>query len=127
MFKLLILTAALSSPSPQQDAVVAAALAQVNAVRVGEGGLNVDGKLDEPAWQQAIPHTSFTQRDPNEGQRATEETEVRVMYDDISATLIMFWLFALPNVITAELRVFCAICIISIESCVRSKWTRSRS
>jgi hypothetical protein len=85
MFNSLILAAALSSaPPPQDQAAVAAALAQVNAVRVGEGGLNIDGKLDDPAWLQANPHTSFIQRDPNEGQQATEQTEVRVMFDDDS-------------------------------------------
>src|SRR5262245_39893092 len=84
MFNLLILTAALSSPLQQDTAAVTAALAQVHAVRVGEGGLNIDGKLDDPAWQQATPHTTFTQRDPDEGKQATEATEVRVMYDDDS-------------------------------------------
>ncbi|HQZ16625.1 MAG TPA: DUF5916 domain-containing protein, partial [Vicinamibacteria bacterium] len=75
----------MSSAPPQTDVkAVAAALAEVNAVRVGEGSINVDGKLDESAWQQAIPFTTFTQRDPNEGQRVSEETEVRVMYDDDS-------------------------------------------
>ena len=45
---------------------------------------------------------------------------LRVMYDEISATLTMLWLFVLPSVMIPELRVFDAICIISIVSCVRS-------
>ncbi len=83
MFNLLILAAALSSAPTQAQsaAAVAEALTQVKAVRL-QGVINVDGKLDEAAWPQAIPHTSFTQRDPNEGQPVSEETEVRVMYDD---------------------------------------------
>ena len=87
MFNLLILTAAAwtagSSQTSNNAAVVAEALTQVKAIRV-QGAIAVDGKLDEAAWQQAPPHTTFTQRDPNEGQRATEETEVRVVYDDDS-------------------------------------------
>jgi len=85
MFNLLILATALSSTPTQTPTAVAVpeALTQVKAVRV-EGSISVDGKLDEPAWQQASPYSTFTQRDPNEGQRVSEETEVRVMYDDDS-------------------------------------------
>ncbi len=86
MFNLLMMTAAaLASGSDQTSsaAAVAEALGQVTAVRV-EGPIEIDGKLDEGAWQQARPHTTFTQRDPDEGEKATEETDVRVLYDDDS-------------------------------------------
>ena len=85
MFNLLILATALSADPPQTTSAAALteALGQVKAVRV-EGAINLDGKLDEPAWEKAIPYSTFTQRDPNEGQQASEETEVRVMYDDDS-------------------------------------------
>lgn len=43
------------------------------------GTIRVDGHLDEPAWQTAEPVTQFTQRDPNEGQPASERTEVRFL------------------------------------------------
>jgi hypothetical protein len=83
MFNSLILAAALLGPASQaaSPTVAEEALPQVKAVRL-EGTINVDGKLDEPAWQKAIPHTTFIQRDPNEGEHASEETEVRVIYDD---------------------------------------------
>ena len=41
--------------------------------------INLDGKLDEPAWASASPVTSFTQMDPVEGTPASEKTEVRVL------------------------------------------------
>jgi len=41
------------------------------------GTIRVDGHLDEPAWQTAEPVDRFTQRDPSEGQPASERTEVR--------------------------------------------------
>jgi uncharacterized protein DUF5916/cellulose/xylan binding protein with CBM9 domain len=41
----------------------------------------VDGVLDEAVWTQAPPATGFVQADPNEGQPATEQTEVRVAFD----------------------------------------------
>ena len=46
------------------------------------GPVHIDGKLDEAAWQAATPITTFTQRDPTEGQPASERTEARVLIDD---------------------------------------------
>ena len=42
----------------------------------------LDGSLDEPAWQQASPFGGFTQAEPLAGQLASEDTEVRILYDD---------------------------------------------
>jgi len=58
-----------------------AAVPTVSAVRV-EGGLTLDGILDEEAWTRAIPATAFTQLDPYEGEEATEATKVYLIYDD---------------------------------------------
>jgi len=40
----------------------------------------MNGTLDDPIWRQALPITDFKQREPYEGQPATEKTEVRVLY-----------------------------------------------
>ena len=50
------------------------------AVRA-RGEIRADGRLEESAWDAAIPATSFTQRDPDAGAPATERTEVRIVYD----------------------------------------------
>jgi len=42
----------------------------------------IDGFLNEQVWQLAPAATDFLQRDPFEGQPATEATEIRVLYDD---------------------------------------------
>ncbi len=42
----------------------------------------IDGRLTDEAWAAAAPATIFTQRDPDEGQAATERTEIRVLYDN---------------------------------------------
>jgi hypothetical protein len=42
--------------------------------------IKVDGKLDEPAWADAVPIGRLMQREPEENVAATEETEVRVLY-----------------------------------------------
>ena len=41
----------------------------------------LDGRLDEDVWMRAVPATNFLQRDPDNGQPATEQTEVRFVYD----------------------------------------------
>jgi hypothetical protein len=40
----------------------------------------LDGTLDDPLWLQATPISDFKQREPYEGQLATEPTEVRILY-----------------------------------------------
>ena len=42
----------------------------------------LDGSLDEPAWQQTAPFGGFTQAEPLPDQPASEDTEVRILYDD---------------------------------------------
>ena len=42
----------------------------------------VDGRLTDEGWLLAEPATTFTQTDPDEGQPATERTEVRVLFDN---------------------------------------------
>lgn len=55
--------------------------ANLRAVRITEPPI-VDGRLSDEVWAQAPAADHFTQRDPNEGQAATERTEIRVLYDD---------------------------------------------
>jgi len=43
---------------------------------------SIDGRLDETSWRTASIAGNFRQIDPNEGQSATERTEVRVLYDN---------------------------------------------
>ena len=43
---------------------------------------SIDGALDEGVWQTATPLTSFVQAEPFEGMPASENTEVRILYDD---------------------------------------------
>lgn len=44
--------------------------------------IKLDGRLDELAWQTPAPATGFRQSQPNEGQPATQKTEVRFAYDE---------------------------------------------
>ena len=42
----------------------------------------IDGVIDEEVWSRAVVLSHFVQSEPDEGQPATERTEVRVIYDD---------------------------------------------
>jgi len=53
----------------------------VNAERT-RTPITIDGRLDEEAWGLAPVQSGFRQRDPDEGQPATERTELRLLYDD---------------------------------------------
>jgi hypothetical protein len=46
------------------------------------GPVSLDGRLDEAAWGAAPVAGGFLQRDPDQGQPATEPTEVRILFDD---------------------------------------------
>ena len=44
--------------------------------------IDLDGSVDEEAWGEAIPVTDLRQQEPIEGQPASEETEIRVAFDE---------------------------------------------
>jgi hypothetical protein len=46
-----------------------------------EGSVEIDGRLDDPAWRNAPAVTALVQREPVEGAPPQERTEVRVLYD----------------------------------------------
>ena len=56
-----------------------AAAHSAKAVRVDRAP-KLDGTLDDPLWQSAKVITDFRQQEPNEGEPATERTEVRILY-----------------------------------------------
>lgn len=53
---------------------------------------SIDGRLDEAVWASGSPLTGFIQRDPAEGDPASERTEVRFLTDG-EALYIGAWLF----------------------------------
>src|SRR5687767_7692146 len=46
-----------------------------------EETIELDGRLDEGPWRRAVPATGFVQQDPDNGRPATEQTEVRIIYN----------------------------------------------
>ncbi len=54
----------------------------VKALRIPAGQIHIDGHIDDEAWKDATFKSDFVQRDPLEGQAATELTEFAILYDD---------------------------------------------
>jgi hypothetical protein len=54
------------------------------------GPITLDGRLDELAWAAAPVAKNFIQNDPREGQAATYDTEVRMIYDDAALYIGVF-------------------------------------
>ena len=52
--------------------------------------INLDGELNEACWQDAVKISNFTQRELNEGEPATERTEVAIVYST-NVMYIGFW------------------------------------
>ncbi len=65
-------------PPPDPDPGAYRALAS----RATPGTPKIDGRLDDPEWELAQEFSDFVQRDPDEGDPATERTVFRVLYDD---------------------------------------------
>lgn len=53
---------------------------RLQAVRAA-GPITLDGTLNEPAWSAAPVANNFLQNDPREGEPATFDTDVRILYD----------------------------------------------
>jgi hypothetical protein len=55
----------------------------VAVVMLKDGGPQpvIDGKVDDEVWTSVVPFTAFTQQEPDEGQPASERTEVRFVAD----------------------------------------------
>src|SRR5262245_45224826 len=77
--RLFVLAAGLSSAN-DIDYETARFERRLEAVKIAER-ITIDGRLDEPQWARAAVATNFIQNEPDEGIPATEQTEVRVMYD----------------------------------------------
>ena len=60
---------------------LAAPTRQLQATRLTEP-INLDGKLDEAAWQAAPVATEFIENRPTPGRPEKHPTEVRILYDD---------------------------------------------
>lgn len=70
------------------------------ALRIAEDeGVELDGVLDEPLWQRAVPATDFIQQDPVLGGTPTERTEVRIAFNRTSLYIGVFCYDSQPELL----------------------------
>lgn len=70
------------NPSPSGTDPLPAGRRQMTAERLRDGeSVRLDGRLDEPVWQRAVPASEFIQQAPVLGGPPTEATEVRIVFD----------------------------------------------
>lgn len=101
-------TAFCRSPSPDSDSTAVHLRSKgkpcvLNAVKIQNGGIRLDGILDENDWNMAPSGTNFIQNEPNDGMPSSEKTTVRILYDDenIYAGIIAY--DSCPDQISARL------------------------
>lgn len=60
--------------------------------RVSDARPIIDGVVDDEVWNSVSPFTTFIQQEPNEGEPATERTEIRFLLDrqNLYVSLICF-------------------------------------
>jgi len=78
---------------------------EIEAYRINPNPPSIDGDLDDAVWthQNIAKIDDFTQREPTEGEPATESTLVAVAYDD-DAIYFAFWCYdSEPDQITRQL------------------------
>ncbi len=63
------------------DAQTERKLPRMSAQHISEE-IKVDGVLDEPIWQSVEPIRQLYQIQPDQGEPATEQSEIRILYDD---------------------------------------------
>ena len=56
-------------------------LPRMSAQRISDE-IKIDGVLDEPIWQNVEPIRQLYQIQPDQGDPATEQSEIRILYDD---------------------------------------------
>lgn len=74
----------------------------VLAYKLSSININLDGRLTEPIWSSS-PIKEFTQKDPSEGNEATEETNVWVAYDNENIYVAAKLYDSQPGLIDASL------------------------
>lgn len=73
----------------------------LNALKI-DTSPRIDGFLEEEVWKAASPATNFIQKQPDEGRPATEDTEVRIMYDKNNLYIGVMCLDSEPDKIIAN-------------------------
>lgn len=92
------------TPAPQLSPGHALPSPMATAVRTNEP-IVVDARFDEEIWAAAPVVTRLIQRDPHEGEPATEQTEIRILFDQLHIYLGVICFESNPaGIVATELR-----------------------
>ena len=80
LMSILVLAGAATAGS-QQDGNTKASAMRRASVAMAKSRISLDGMLDEPDWGEAPVIGDILQREPKQGEAATERTEVKLLYD----------------------------------------------
>ena len=58
------------------------AIPSMTAYRINPHAPKIDGRLDDPVWENATWVSGFRQSSPNEGELAQHASQVAIIYDD---------------------------------------------
>ncbi|MCK4764875.1 MAG: carbohydrate binding family 9 domain-containing protein [Candidatus Aminicenantes bacterium] len=75
------------------------AAVHLQAVKINTGP-KIDGLLNDAVWQEALPFSNFKMIDPDVGQKPSEKTELRVLYDEKNLYIGVFCFTSDPAQIT---------------------------
>ncbi len=75
----------------------------ITAVRINPEIPKIDGILDDEVWQHAPVSSDFLQKDPDEGEPATEKTTVQIVYDDEALYVGVLCYDSEPDKVVAQL------------------------
>jgi uncharacterized protein DUF5916/cellulose/xylan binding protein with CBM9 domain len=78
---MLVASRSLAAQTGQPSNSSSGDLRRLQAVHAA-GKITLDGMLDEPTWAEASLANHFIQNEPREGEPATFDTEVRILYDN---------------------------------------------
>jgi hypothetical protein len=67
--------------SAQQATGQSAGQIPLIAIELGDRSIDLDGRIDEDIWAEAVPITDFTQQEPIEGAAPSQRTEIRAAFD----------------------------------------------
>ncbi|MEM8898583.1 MAG: DUF5916 domain-containing protein [Bacteroidota bacterium] len=70
---------------------------EIYAKRVAEDAIELDGFLKEAAWQSAQEVSGFVQRDPLQGEAASQDTKVKILYNSTFLYIGVVNLDSLPD------------------------------
>ena len=104
VWALFLIFCALKLPSTAQaETETESAHRVARAVRIKSTPPQLDGVLDDDIWKTAPLHEGFRQRDPNEGQPASQRTTFQVAYDDEAVYFAVMCYDSEPDKIVSRL------------------------